>query len=62
MRNIADVTGGKPITICSQYISGVCVVCIVAFIDIPGKKEEVLFICPEHTTGLFIVLLKTEHK
>jgi hypothetical protein len=44
MSNTADVTGGKPIAVCSQSISGVKAInSIVAFYDIHGKKREVLF-------------------
>jgi hypothetical protein len=44
MRNAADVTGGKPIAVFLQSISGVSAVNpLVAFYDIPGEKGEVLF-------------------
>jgi hypothetical protein len=44
MRNSADVTGGKPIAVWSQSISGVNAVNpLVAFYDIHGRKREVLF-------------------
>jgi hypothetical protein len=42
MRNTADVTGGKPIAVCSHSISG-AVNPLVAFYDIHGRKREVLF-------------------
>jgi hypothetical protein len=53
MRNTADVTGGKPIAIQSQSISGVSAVNpLVAFYDIHGKSVEVLFFCSvPDTTG-----------
>jgi hypothetical protein len=38
MRNTADVTDGKPIAVCLQYISGVSSVNpLVAFYDIHGR-------------------------
>jgi hypothetical protein len=41
MRNIADVTGGKPTAVQSQSISGVCAINpLVAFHDIHGKRER----------------------
>jgi hypothetical protein len=44
MRNAADVTGGKPIAVLLQSISGVSVINpLVAFYDIHGRNREVLF-------------------
>jgi hypothetical protein len=44
MRNTADVTGGKPIAVPLQSISGVSAINpLVAFYDIHGRKREVLF-------------------
>jgi hypothetical protein len=44
MRNTADVTGGKPIAVLLQSISGVSAINpLVAFCDIHGGKREVLF-------------------
>jgi hypothetical protein len=44
MRNTADVTGGKPIAVFLQSISGVIVINpFDAFYDIHGGKGEVLF-------------------
>jgi hypothetical protein len=44
MRNTAEVTGGKPITVLLQSISGVSAINpSVAFFDIHGGKREVLF-------------------
>jgi hypothetical protein len=44
MRNTADVTGGKPIAVLLQYISGISAINpLVAFYDIHGGKREVLF-------------------
>jgi hypothetical protein len=44
MRNIAEVTGGKPIAVLLQSISGVSAIYpLVAFYDIHGGKREVLF-------------------
>jgi hypothetical protein len=43
MRNPADVTGGMPIAVLLQSISGVSVINpLVAFYDIHGGKREVL--------------------
>jgi hypothetical protein len=44
MRNTADVTGGKPIAVLLQSISGASAINpLVAFYDIHGRKREVLF-------------------
>jgi hypothetical protein len=44
MRNTAHVTGGKPIAILLQSISGVSAInLVVAFYDIHVGKREVLF-------------------
>jgi hypothetical protein len=44
MRNTADVTGGKPIVVLLQSISGVSANNpLVAFYDIHGVKGELLF-------------------
>jgi hypothetical protein len=44
MRNTADVTGGKPIAILLQSISGVNAINpLVAFYNIYGRKREMLF-------------------
>jgi hypothetical protein len=44
MRNTADVTGGKPIAVLLQSISGVSAINpLVTFYDIHGGKREVLF-------------------
>jgi hypothetical protein len=44
MWNSADMTGGKPIAVRSQSISGVNAVNpLVAFYDVHGRKREVLF-------------------
>jgi hypothetical protein len=44
MRNTADVTGGKPIAVLLQSISGVSAIKpLVAYYDIHGGKREVLF-------------------
>jgi hypothetical protein len=45
MKNIADVTGGKPIAVLSQsiYRSVSAINPLVAFYDIHGEKREVLF-------------------
>jgi hypothetical protein len=44
MKNTADVTGGKPIAVLLQSISGVSAInLLVAFYDIHGGKSEVPF-------------------
>jgi hypothetical protein len=44
MRNTADVTGGKPIAVLLQSMSGVSAINpLIAFYDIHGGKREVLF-------------------
>jgi hypothetical protein len=44
MKNTADVTGGEPIAVLMQSISGVSAINpLVAFYDIHGRKREVLF-------------------
>jgi hypothetical protein len=45
MKNTADtVTGGKPVAVLLQSISGVSAINpLVAFYDIHGRKREVLF-------------------
>jgi hypothetical protein len=44
MRNTAEVTGGKPIAVSLQSISGVSAINpLVAFYDIHGEKREELF-------------------
>jgi hypothetical protein len=53
MRNIADVTGGKPIAVLLQSIAGVSAINpLVTFYDIHGGKREVLLFCPGHHTRL----------
>jgi hypothetical protein len=59
MRNTADVTGGKPIAVLLQSISGVSAInSLVAFYDIDGGKREVLFFyyVPDTTRDYFIVI------
>jgi hypothetical protein len=55
MKNTADVTGGKPIAVLLQYISGVNAINpLVAFYDIHGGKREVLlffYFVPVTTRG-----------
>jgi hypothetical protein len=54
MKNTADVTGGKPIAVLLQSISGVSAINpLVAFYDIYGGKREVLLFCPGHETKRF---------
>jgi hypothetical protein len=57
MRNTADVTGGKPIAVLLQSISGVSAINpLVAFYDIHGRKKEVLFFyfVPDTTRDLYV--------
>jgi hypothetical protein len=54
MRHTGDVTGGKPIAVLLQSISGVSAINpLVAFYDIQGGKREVLFFyfVPDTTQG-----------
>jgi hypothetical protein len=56
MRNTADVTGGKPLAVLLQSISGVSAVNpLVVFNDIHGGKREVLFFyfVPDTTRDTF---------
>jgi hypothetical protein len=56
MRNTADVSGGKPIAVLLQFISGVSTINpLVAFYDIYGEKRVVLFFyfVPDTTYYLF---------
>jgi hypothetical protein len=62
MRNTADVTGGKPIAIFLQSISGVSAINpLVAFYDIHGGKREVIFFyfVPDTTRDDYIDASKT---
>jgi hypothetical protein len=44
MKNTADLSGGKPIAVLLQSISGVSAINpLVAYYDIHGRKKEVLF-------------------
>jgi hypothetical protein len=57
MRNTIDVPGGKPIAVWSYSISGVSAInSLVAFYDIHGRKEELLFFCsvPDTTQDYII--------
>jgi hypothetical protein len=56
MRNTAGMTGGKPIAICSQSISGVSVINpLVAFYDIHGRKRDSLYICLNYYYAHYIM-------
>jgi hypothetical protein len=58
MRNIADVTGGKPIAVLLQSISGVSAINpLVAFCDIHRRNREVLFFysVPDTTQDIYYV-------
>jgi hypothetical protein len=58
MRNTADVTGGKPITIWLQSISGVDAVNpLVAFYDIHEREMLFFFSVPDTTRDFKIILL-----
>jgi hypothetical protein len=60
MMNTADVTGGKPISVLLQSISGVSAINpLVAFYDIHGGKREVLFFyfVPDTTRDRTYVIL-----
>jgi hypothetical protein len=52
VKNTADVTGGKPIAVLLQSISGVSAINpLVAFYDIHGgKRGAILLFCPGHHT------------
>jgi hypothetical protein len=52
VKNTADVTGGKPIAVLLQSISGVSAINpLVAFYDIHGEKNGgILLFCPGHYT------------
>jgi hypothetical protein len=53
IRNTADVTGGKPIAVLLQSISGGSAISpLVAFYNIHGGKREVLFFFFGHHTRL----------
>jgi hypothetical protein len=61
MRNTADVTGGKPIAVLLQSISGVSAINpLVAFYDIHGRKREVLFFCfvPDTIRDILYYIIK----
>jgi hypothetical protein len=56
MKSTADVTGGKPIAVLLQSISGVSAINpLVAFYDIHGGKREALFFyfVPDTTRGYY---------
>jgi hypothetical protein len=58
MRSTADVTGGKPIAVLLQSISGVSAINpLVAFYDIHGGKREVLFFYFDTTRDTVRLLL-----
>jgi hypothetical protein len=65
MRNTADVTGGKPIAVFLQSISGISAINpSVAFYDIHGGKREVLFfyfVPAPHETEILIKKIHTYH-
>jgi hypothetical protein len=57
MSNTADVTGGKPIAVWSQFISGVNAInALVAFTTSMEERERYYsFICHGHHAGLFTI-------
>jgi hypothetical protein len=60
MNYTADVTGGKPIAVLLQSISGVSAInTLVAFYDIHGGKREVLFFCfvPDTTRERYLMFV-----
>jgi hypothetical protein len=60
MGNTTDVTGGKPITVLLQSISGVNAINhLVAFYDIHGGKREALFfyIIPDTTREWYVCMI-----
>jgi hypothetical protein len=59
MRNTADMTGGKPINVRSQSISGLSAVDpLVAFYDIDGGKEGAILFFPGHLIRPFVLIIK----
>jgi hypothetical protein len=64
MRNTADVTGGKPIAVLLQSISGVSAInALVAFYDIHGGKRECYsFILSRTPHGTIFVATYNENK
>jgi hypothetical protein len=60
MSNTADVTGGKPIAVSPQSISGVNAINpLVAFYDIHGRKREVqlFYFVPDSTRDTTLQIL-----
>jgi hypothetical protein len=61
MSNTADVTGGKPIAIYLQSISGVSAVNpLVAFYDFHGRKGEAVFFYCLYTLLIFYLYINKE--
>jgi hypothetical protein len=60
MRDTADVTGGKPIAVRLQSISGVSAINhLVAFYDIHGRKRDaILLFCPGHHMRRLYIYIK----
>jgi hypothetical protein len=63
MKNTADVTGGKPIAVLLQYISGVSAIpkSFSRLLWYPWRKDRGAFLlfCPGHHTRLLLLLLDT---
>jgi hypothetical protein len=56
MKKTADVTGGKPIAVLLQSISGVSAINpLVAFYGIHGGKTEFCYFVPDTTRDKFII-------
>jgi hypothetical protein len=59
MRNTADVTGGKPIAVLLQSISGVSAINpLVAFYDIHGGKRSFILSRTPHETQFSLDVIK----
>jgi hypothetical protein len=59
MRNTADVTGGKPIAVFLQSISGVIAINpLVTFYDIHGGKRELFFFLSRtHHENYYVIII-----
>jgi hypothetical protein len=64
VKNTADVTGGKPIAVLLQSISGVRPINpLVAFYDIHGgKRGVILLFCPGPTRDNIFIIINYLHK
>jgi hypothetical protein len=60
MTNTSDVTGGKPIAVWSQFISGVSAINpLIAFYDIHEETGAILLFCPGHHTrrDVYVIII-----